>query len=57
MTAGMGDIGAKTTRLLKLLAGLPRDERVSPYVLALYVYLIAITLTLFLAWIMGAPNG
>jgi hypothetical protein len=57
MTAGMGDIGARATRLFKLLAGLPRDERVSPFVFALYVYLTAIAMTLFFAWITGVSTS
>jgi hypothetical protein len=53
----MEQIGEKAVRLMKLLAGQRREERVSPYVLALYVYLFAIAMTLFFAWITGAADG
>jgi hypothetical protein len=57
MAAGMEGIGERAMRLFKLLAGQPRDERLNPYVFALYVYLLAIAMSLFFAWITGAPNG
>jgi hypothetical protein len=40
-----------------LLAGQPRDERMSPHVFALYFYLFIIAMLLFFAWIGGAPGN
>jgi len=53
----MQRIGEKAARLFKLLAGQRRDEGVSAYVIALYVYLFVIAMMLCFAWITGAPNS
>ncbi len=47
-------IAEKGARLFKLLAGQQRDEPVSSYVFALYVFLFVIAMMLFLAWMTGA---
>ena len=52
----MQQIGEKAARLFKFLAGQQRDERMSSYVLALYVYLFIIAMLLFFAWVGGAQN-
>jgi len=57
MSAAVQQIAEKAARLFKLLAGQQRDERVSSYVLALYVYLFVIAMLLVFAWIAGAPSG
>jgi hypothetical protein len=52
----MQRIGEKAARLFKLLAGQDCDERMSSYVVALYVFLFVIAMMLFLAWMGGAPT-
>ena len=51
----MQQIGERAARLFKLLAGQERDEQMSSYVIALYVFLLVIAMMLFFAWMMGAP--
>jgi hypothetical protein len=52
----MQQIGEKAVRLLKLLAGQERDEPVSSYVYALYVFLFVIAMTFLFAWMAGLPT-
>ncbi len=52
----MQQIGERTARLLKLLAGLERDEPVNSYVFALYSFLFLLGMLLLLAWI-AQPSG
>jgi len=55
--AAMQQFAEKAARLFKLLAGQQRDERMSSYVLALYVYLFVIAMLLVFAWLGGMASG
>jgi hypothetical protein len=52
----MRQTGEKAARLFNFLAGQQRDERMSSYVFALYVYPFIIAMLLVFAWLGGAPN-
>ncbi len=51
----MRRIGEGAVRVFKTLAGQDRDEPMSSYAIALYTFLLAVAMILFLAWISGAP--
>ena len=51
----MQQIGDKTARLFKLLAGQDRDEPVSSYVVGLYSFLFLVGMILFFAWLTNVP--
>jgi hypothetical protein len=51
----MQRIGEKAARLFRLLAGQEPDECMGPYVIAAYVFLLVVAMTLAFAWVTGGP--
>jgi hypothetical protein len=51
----MQRIGERAARLFKSLAGQEADGCLSSYVIALYVFLLVVAMTLVLAWMAGGP--
>lgn len=51
----MQRIGAQAARVFKALAGIKKDEPVSSYVIALYLFLLLIAMALLTLWITGTP--
>jgi hypothetical protein len=51
----MQRIGTQVARVFKALAGIRKDEPLSSYVIALYLFLFLIAMMLFTLWITGTP--
>jgi hypothetical protein len=51
----MQRIGAHAARVFKALAGVKKDEPLSSYTIALYLFLFLIAMVLFTLWITGTP--
>jgi hypothetical protein len=51
----MQRIGAQAARVFKALAGVKKDEPLSSYLIALYLFLFLVAMTLLVLWISGSP--
>jgi hypothetical protein len=51
----MQRIGTQAARVFKALAGIKKDESLSSYLIALYLFLFLVAMTLLALWISGTP--
>ncbi len=51
----MQRIGSQAARVFKALAGIKKDEPLSSYLIALYLFLFLVAMVLFTLWITGTP--